>query len=275
MSETGDLLERRFGERPGGEAPSAAAEAAWARLAGRGVCRRFKAEPVPAALVDTLAALALSSPTKSDLQGRDILIVEDRALRARINALLAEQEWIPGAPNFAIFLGNNRRQRALHRWRGHAFANDHLDAFFNAAVDAAIALSAFVLAAEAAGIGCCPISVIRNRAAEVSRLIGLPEYVFPVAALGFGWPAGPTYVSARLPLSATLHRDRFKETSRETVDAYDRRRHAIFPYRTQRRERELGRAEFYGWSEDKARQYSAPERADFGAYVRSIGFKLD
>lgn len=275
MSKVLELLERRFGEQPRGAAPSADAETAWARIAGRGVCRRFKPEPVPAALVDTLAGLALSSPTKSDLQGRDILIVEDRAIRARINALLADQEWIPGAPNFAVFLGNNRRQRDIHRWRGHAFANDHLDAFFNAAVDAGIALSAFVLAAEQAGIGCCPISVIRNHAAEVSRLLGLPDHVFPVAALGFGWPAGPTYVSARLPLSATLHRDRYRDTTREVVDAYDKRRHAIFPYRAQRREKDLGRVDFYGWSEDKARQYSVPERADFGAYVRAIGFRLD
>jgi len=32
---------------------------------------------------------------------------------------------------------------------------------------------------------------------------------------------------------------------------------------------------FYGWSEDKARQYGVPQRADFGAFVRSKGFGLD
>ena len=31
---------------------------------------------------------------------------------------------------------------------------------------------------------------------------------------------------------------------------------------------------FYGWSEDKARQYSVPERADFGTYIREKGFSL-
>ena len=58
--------------------------------------RRFKPEPLPAAVLDTLAAVALSSPSKSDLQQRDILIVEDAAIRARINALLKDQDWIPG-----------------------------------------------------------------------------------------------------------------------------------------------------------------------------------
>ena len=58
------------------------------------------------------------------------------------------------------------------RVAGYTFANDHLDAFFNATVDAAIALEAFVATAEAAGLGCYPISVIRNHAEEVSGLLG-------------------------------------------------------------------------------------------------------
>jgi len=60
----------------------------------------------------------------------------------------------------------------VHAWRGHTFANDHLDGFFNATVDAAIALEAFVAAAEAAGLSCYPISVIRNHAAGGERAPG-------------------------------------------------------------------------------------------------------
>jgi nitroreductase/FMN reductase [NAD(P)H] len=32
--------------------------------------------------------------------------------------------------------------------------------------------------------------------------------------------------------------------------------------------------ELYGWSEDKARQCSVPEREDFGAFIRRQGFSL-
>ena len=178
-------LNQRFGDAgplPDGITPPET----WARLARRGVVRRFKPDTLAPELIDTLCALALSSPTKSDLQQRDILIVEDPAIRGRINELLADQDWLPHAPHFIVFLGNNRRLRQIHEWRGKANANDHLDAFFNASVDAGIALSAFVIAAEAAGLGCCPVSVIRNHAEEVSRLLGLPNHVFPVAGLGLG-----------------------------------------------------------------------------------------
>ena len=276
-------IERRFGARPDSgaevEGPSTWPQA-WVDLAGRGSCRAFTPQKVAPELIELLCALALSSPSKSDLQQRDIVIIEDAQIRGAIDHLLATgrlaQAWIPGAPALLIFCGNNRRQRQLHAWRGKPFANDHLDAFFNAAIDAGIALSAFVIAAEAAGLGCAPISAIRNHAREISDLIGLPDHVFPVAGLGLGWPSRTARISMRLPLSATVHRNRFDETSiQDAVEAYDRRRDRAQPIRQQRGVESFGSAEFYGWSEDKVRQYAAPERADWGAFVRAKGFRLD
>ena len=279
----GAAIEHRFGATPStpsaSEAPTSWPQV-WADLASRGSCRAFTAQKVAPELIELLCALALSSPSKSDLQQRDIVIIEDAHIRGTIDRLLATgplaQAWIPGAPALLIFCGNNRRQRQLHAWRGKPFANDHLDTFFNAAVDAGIALSAFVIAAEAAGLGCAPISAIRNHAREISDLIGLPDHVFPVAGLGLGWPSRTGRISMRLPLQATVHHNRFDETRiQDDVEAYDRRRHAAQPIQRQRDVESFGQAEFYGWSEDKVRQYASPERADWGAFVRAKGFRLD
>lgn len=270
-----DALQRRFSDAP--TAPEGLAGLqALAGIAGRGSQRRFAAEPVDEGLIRLLAAVALSAPSKSDLQQRDIVLVSDPEQRKALDALVAGQAWVAEAPAFLVFCGNNQRQRRLHDWRGKAFANDHLDAFFNAAVDAAIVLGAFVTAAEAVGLGCCPVSAVRNEAQAVSDLLALPDHVFPVAGLALGWPTGPAEISPRLPLSLTLHRDRYApEALRETVEAYDRSRSAVQPYESQRFVEDFGRAEAYGWSEDKARQYAKPERADFGAFVRRKGFRLE
>ena len=100
--------------------------------------------------------------------------------------------------------------------------------------------------------------------------------VFPVAGITLGWPANEGVLSPRLPLAATVHHERFDDArARELVDGYDRRRHALMPYRRQRDVARFGEAALYGWSEDKARQYADSQRADFGAYVRAQGFKLD
>jgi nitroreductase/FMN reductase [NAD(P)H] len=280
MSNSKTPLADRFGAdaadvEPGGDAPSL-----FSQLATRGSVRKFRPDTVPYQILRRLCALALCAPTKSDLQQRDIIIIDAPSLKSQIAAMLADgplgQKWLANVPNLLLFCGNNRRQRRIHALRDRPFANDHLDALFNAAVDAGIALSAFVIAAEAEGLGVCPVSAVRNHAAALSELLKLPDHVFPVAGLAVGYPAETPQISMRLPLSVTVHRNRFGEDGLDdAIEAYDRRRAAAQPYAAQRYVREFGRAESYGWSEDKARQYARPERADFGAYVRRIGFRLD
>lgn len=241
-------------------------------MLSRGSCRTFTSEPVPDDLVNLLCAAALASPTKSDLQQRDILLLRSPDLRAQLSALVAGQAWVAEAPLIAIFCGNNRRQRLLHEWHDVPFANDHFDAPFNAACDAAIALGAYVTAAEAMGLGCCPISAVRNEAQAVSDLLHLPDHVFPFAGLAIGYPAATPEISERLPLSHTVHIDRYEEEGlHDAVRSYDANR----SYTNQRFPDIFGESETYGWSEDKVRQYSQPERAGFGAFMRAKGFKLD
>lgn len=268
-----DLLQQRFDEPVA--VPSDISPLLMT-MAERGSCRAFADRTVDDDLLRTLCALALASPTKSDLQQRDIILLKSPTVRADIARLVAGQAWVAQAPMIAVFCGNNRRQRLLHDWRGREFVNDHLDAFFNASVDAGIALAAFVTAADAAGLGTCPISAVRNEAQAVSDLLDLPPHVFPVAGLAIGHPAQPPTIAKRLPLSVTLHIDRYGERGLQgAVEAYDARRAAVQPYARQRSPDAMGIDSDYGWSEDKARQYSLPERETFGAYVRARGFKLE
>ena len=184
MSNSKTPLVDRFGPDAadvefGGDAPPILRQ-----LAARGSVRKFRSDPIPYLTLRRLCALALCAPTKSDLQQRDIIIIDAPSLKSEIGALLADgplgQKWLANVPNLLIFCGNNRRQRRIHTLRDRPFANDHLDAFFNAAVDAAIALSAFVIAAEAEGLGVCPISAVRIHSDALSRLLKLPDHVFPV-----------------------------------------------------------------------------------------------
>lgn len=265
----------RFGTAPVLPSEVQGAEAL-TRMAAHRSHRKFQTRPVDPGLLSLLCAVALSAPTKSDLQQRDIVVVQDPALRRGLEGLMPSVDWLPGAPALLVVCGNNRRQRRLHELRGHVLANDHLDAFFNAATDAAIVLAWLVATAETAGLGCCPVSAIRNEAEAVSTLLHLPSHVFPYAGLALGWPADEGTLNPRLPLAATVHVDHFGDADLAThVADADQRRITQKPFAKQRFEAELGVAEAYSWSEDVTRQYSHPERAGFGAYVRARGFNLD
>jgi nitroreductase/FMN reductase [NAD(P)H] len=271
-----ELIQDRFGsDTPGGrELP---AEGELARMLGRRTHRRYKPDPIPDDLLQVLLATALSASSKSDLQQASIILVEDKAKQAAIAGWIPDMPWIAQAPLFMVFCGDNRRLRRLAELRGKPFPNDNLDMFMNAAVDAGLVMQTFVLAAEAVGLGCCPISVVRNHIEKVTALLELPPSVFPVAGLCVGYPSQTGFISMRLPPAVTVHTDRYDDRDLPAqLEAYDRRREArhATPRENQRYVDRYGHADRYGWSEDKARQYSVPERANFAAFLRAHGWAL-
>jgi len=247
-----------------------------ARIAGHRSQRYFQPRAIAPDLLKLLCACALSAPSKSDLQQCDIVVVSDQAIRQGIVATIPDMPWIMDAPVFLVFVGNGARLPEIAKLRDKPFPNDHLDQFFNAAVDAAIVMAMFIRAAEAVGLGCCPISAIRDRPQIVSDLLRLPQRVVPVAGLCVGWPAQEGEITPRLSLATTVVENAYGERNLAgEIDAYDRRRAQFRPYRRQRDVARWGEAPFYGWSEDKARQYAEPTRTDFGGFVRGKGFRLD
>jgi hypothetical protein len=186
--------------------------------------------------------------------------------------------WIGIAPVFFVFLGDARRLQRIGEIRGKPVKNGTLEGFFNASIDAALAMQTMILCAESAGLGVCPISVIRNEVDKVAAILDLPDLVFPVAGLCLGYPQGEGHVSLRLPRSLTVHSDRYDDGALGAgIDDYDRRRHAIYaiPKEQQRANAEFGEAAFYGWSEDKVRQAVKAEGAAFPPYLRAHGFSFD
>jgi FMN reductase [NAD(P)H] len=277
MSVCAEAIERRFGD--GGPSGEGVVENDFIhRVISRKTVRRYS-EAVPSeGLLDLLVAAALSASAKSDFQQASILRVKDPAQRASIGQLFPSMPWIAVAPVFFVFLGDARRLQRVGELRGKPVRNGTLEGFFNASVDAALAMQTMILCAESAGLGVCPISVIRNEIDKVAAILGLPELVFPVAGLCLGYPQAEGYVSLRLPRGVTTHRDRYDDNAlSQAIDDYDRRRDALhaIPKEQQRSNAEFGEAAFYGWSEDKARQAAKAEGAAFPPYLRSHGFSFD
>ncbi len=240
------------------------------RIASQTSHRAWTDAPVAPDLVRLLAACALAAPSKSFLQQADIVDVRDAERRAAIHALVPAMPWMSDAPALLVFCANGRRFERLFQRRGQAFTNDHLDGFFNPTVDAAMLLMNFINAASAAGLVGCPISMIRNHPRQLAEILELPARVVPVAGLCLGWPAQVRQSNPRLPLAATLHVDRIGTPDDDAaVDDFDRRyvaaRAAVLP---------PSAPPPRPWSTERTEQYATPQRADWGAFVRSMGFDL-
>ena len=226
-------------------------------------CRRFADRAVDDDLLDLLLAATFSTPSKSDLQQCSVVVVTDPASRAAIGELIPSMPWVADSPRFLVFCGDSRRIRRVAATAGVEFGNDHLDAFLNAAADAAMHLSTFVWAAESVGMGTCPISVVRNHIDEVSMILALPDHVFPFAGMCVGWPERLEPISPRLPRSVTVHHDRYDDRdTREQIADYDRRRQEAQPTGAP-------------WSASKAAMVAQPERAQLARFLVDHGFRLD
>lgn len=271
-----DLISRRFGiQTETGRAWPVTGTLA--QLLSHRVQRTFLDKPIEAETLQILLAAALSAPSKSDLQQATIIVLRDKDVRRKVEALVPSMPWMAEASELLVFCGDNARIRRSAELRGKPFPNDTLDMFMNAAVDAALVMQGFITAAESIGLGCCPISVLRDEVEQLSEILALPAGVFPVAGLCVGYPAREARFSMRLPPAATVHTDRYDATAYDReLPGYDARRAKAEPARpgTQRHADKYGEVTPYTWSEDKARQYCTPQRHSFGDYIRKQGFAL-
>ncbi|MFL1461256.1 nitroreductase family protein [Roseococcus sp. DSY-14] len=263
-----EALRARYGFLP--FAPPEGSEAL-RPLLDRRVTRRFTAQEVPDGLLRMVVAGAQSAPSKSDLQQYSIIAIRGHATRARIAQAIGTMPWIAEAPVLLLFCGDLRRNRLVGARAGLPNANDSVDSFINATADAALALGFAVMAAEALGLGSCPVSYVRNHLDLVRDLCALPAGVFPLAGLALGWPAARNEVSARLPPEVVLHAERHADADPAAIAAYDARRPPAKP-----RYPEVHGAAPGGcrWSENVARQLSVPERPGTRDWLAGHGIAL-
>jgi FMN reductase [NAD(P)H] len=272
-SNTQALLRARFGiDLPETEVPDAIAS-----LIDRRVTRRYTEQDIPDSLLDALLAAAQSAPAKSDLQQFSVVVMRDKPRIKQIADWIGTMDWIATAPVFLVWCGDMRRGQRLCAMHDMPHANNNMDTFLNTAVDCALAMAQFMAAADAVGLGTCPISYVRSHIERVSPLLGLPKGVYPLAGLSVGWPVFRRPVSMRLPPTVVVHRERYDDSNLDAeIAAYDRRRNERDPVTTgsQKNPDVYPPRDGVGWSENVARQLSVPERFGFSTYLKTKGFDL-
>ena len=274
---TGPDRAQLMAARYGTATDAGAVPPALAALLDRRVTRRYKPDAVPEPLLETLLAAAQSAPAKSDLQQYSVVVMRDPARIKRIADWIGTMDWIGSAPVFLVWCGDMRRGQRICDLHGMPHANNNLDTFLNTAVDCALAMGQFMTAADAVGLGTCPISYVRSHIERVTPLLGLPAGVYPLAGLTVGWPEVLRHVSMRLPQSIVVHQERYDDSNLAGELAfYDERRRAREPLHPNGLKNHdiYGPKENAGWGENSARQLSVPERFGFAAYLKTRGFDL-
>ena len=159
--------------------------------------RAYKGREISPEVRAEILKATMRAPTAGNLILYSILEVTDQSIKDKLAVTCDNQPFIARAPLVWIFLAD------YQRWYDYFIATG-VEQFcaqrqmpmqkpeegdlFMACCDALIAAQNAVIAAESFGIGSCYIGDIMEQYEIHREMLSLPQYVFPICMLVFGYP---------------------------------------------------------------------------------------
>jgi len=184
----------------------------------RRTIRRYDTRDVPPELIDDLLLKASHAPTTGNMQLYSVIVTRDSDAKARLAPMHFNQPQVTGAPVVLTFCTDFNR---FSRWceaRDAEPCYDNLQSLVAAMIDTIAFAQQFNTVAELEGLGCCWLGTTAYNAPQIAEALGLPELVVPVITLTVGYPAEEGCDVGRLPLEAIVHREKYADYDRKSID---------------------------------------------------------
>lgn len=177
---------------------------------------------IPDAELQEILDAARQAPSWMNGQMYSIIVIKDKTIRKQL------VEWNPGNPHmlnssvFLLFVADLKRTQLVAKQLDADYPVDEgLHPLIIATTDTSLALQNAIIASESLGLGVVPVGSVRNHIAEISELLHLPDYVYPVAGLSIGKPIVDMKVKPRLPEQAVVHYDTYTPYDEQVIADYD------------------------------------------------------
>lgn len=158
--------------------------------------RRYKEEEISKEHLDLIIEGAMRAPTAGNMMLYSIIVVNDKEKKDILSRTCDNQPFIAKAPLVMIFAADYQKWFDYYRMsnvggycskKGIQFEGPSESGLLLASCDALIAAQNAVIAAESLGIGSCYIGDIMEKYETHKELLNLPDLVFPIAMLCFGY----------------------------------------------------------------------------------------
>jgi FMN reductase (NADPH) len=233
--------------------------------------RKFTSESVSEEQLRAIISAAQMASTSSNVQAYSVIRVQNADRKQRLAELCGNQKYIEECPLFLVWCADLHRLRQAYSLHGNP-EDAYLDTTENmliAIIDASLAAQNAAVAAESLGLGIVYIGGIRNRIAEVSELLKLPDRVLPLFGMCVGWPDQAPTTRPRLPAEAVVHAEEYTDDHLiETIREYDQDMEQYLLYRT-------GGKRSSTWSWDMQAKLSVHARPHMSDFLRKIKFASD
>ena len=159
--------------------------------------RAYEDKPISEQVRAEILAATLRAPTAGNQMLYSIIEVTDQSVKDTLAKTCDNQPFIAKAPWVLLFLADYQRWydyfvacgvEQLCAQRNVPMRKPEEGDLFLACCDALIAAQTALIAAESFGIGSCYIGDIMEQYETHRKLFNLPQYVFPICLLCFGYP---------------------------------------------------------------------------------------
>jgi nitroreductase len=159
--------------------------------------RAYEEKQISPKVRQELLQATLRAPTAGNLMLYSIVEVSDQKIKDRLAVTCDNQPFIARAPLVWLFLADYQRWydyfvhcgvEEICREKDTPMRPPQEGDLFLACCDALIAAQTAVIAAEGLGLGSCYIGDIMENYEIHKEMFTLPQYVFPICLLCFGYP---------------------------------------------------------------------------------------
>ncbi|NOY89088.1 MAG: NADPH-dependent oxidoreductase [FCB group bacterium] len=235
--------------------------------------RKFTDRPITVEDEETIIKTAQRSPTSSNLQVYSIIGIRNQETKEEFAVLSGNQDHIKQCPLFLIFCADLHRLALINKKKGYPFHGEYTEMFIIATVDCTLVAGRALMAAQALGLGGVMVGAIHNDPEKVSRLLALPEFVFPVMGMSLGYPAVPPKIKPRLPLKAIYHKEKYSDND---IDTYLQEYDKTIDESGYLKGREITPEKYpdfkglYSWQEHTARRMASEEKLSLRPFMKSF-----
>lgn len=233
--------------------------------------RKYADKLVPREIIEQVVAAGQMASSSSNVQAYSVIAVTDTERKQKLSQLSGRQAYIVECPVFLVWCADlSRLKNAARRHLPDSESYEGVtENFIVATVDVALAAQNAAIAAESLGLGIVYIGGIRNQIQQVTKLLNLPELVYPVFGMCLGYPDQDPGLRPRLPQQAVLHWEEYdRAESERQVAEYDEIMSEYLRKRT-------GGAKDTPWSRLMAEKLTTPSRLHMKEFLQQRGFKLD
>ncbi|ALS29123.1 FMN reductase [Paenibacillus sp. 32O-W] len=235
--------------------------------------RKYKNTEVPEEHVREIILTAQAAPTSSNIQAYSVVVVRDTGKKRRLAELAGNQRQIIESPVFFVWCADLNKIRTAIRLHEDFELRQNVELFLLGTIDTALAAQNAVIAAESLGYGTVYIGGIRNNPQEVTDLLELPQFVYPVFGLCVGVPDQDPDLRPRLPLAAVYHQEVYRQDGFERdIREYDQ---IMQHYYAVRKGGGKGGEKEKEWSREMLRRFDGERHRDhLHDFLLGRGFEL-